>query len=188
MGAIIDIILSLALRGAIVLAVLNMTISLQHKLSEKTVQANEINLTNTVASIMKFDFDKTGYNWTYGPPYFSIASADTIEFVYSSTQPPSAPSPWRVKYYLGPLSELSNTPNDSDRVLYTSVNGGARIKVAVGAVRLKFQYFDNTGATTAVLSNIKSFSVDLVMASGDAVSGIYPASEWYCRFYPSNIN
>jgi hypothetical protein len=187
-GVILDIILSLALRGAIVIAVLNMTVSLQGKLSEKTAQANELNLVNTVSAIMRYDLDKVGYNWTGGPPYFSVASADTIEFVYSSTQPPNFPSPWRVKFFLGNTLDLINTANPNDRVLYKKINGGGSISVANGVVQLKFQYFDATGSSTAILSNIKSFSVDLVMASGDAVNGLYPASEWYYRFFPSNIN
>ena len=176
MGAILDIILSLALRGAIVLAVLNMTVSLQGKLSEKTAQANQLNLTNTVSAILRYDLDKVGYNWTSGPPYFSVASQDTIEFVYSSTQPPNSPSQWKVKFYA------------SNGVLYKRINGGSQITVAKGISRLKFYYFDNTGVATTTMSNIKSFTVDLVMASGNAVNGVYPASEWSYHFFPSNIN
>jgi hypothetical protein len=175
-GAILDIILSLALRGAIVLAVLNMTVSLQGKLSEKTAQAIQLNLANTMSSILRYDMEKVGYNWSVGPPYFSVASADTIEFVYSSTQPPNASSAWRVNFYT------------NNGVLYKIVNGGSPTAVASGVAQLKFKYFDNTGASTTVLSNIKSFSVDLIMASSDKVNGVYPASEWSCRFFPVNIN
>jgi hypothetical protein len=175
-GAILDIILSLALRGAIVLAVLNMTVALQGKLSEKSSQAIQVSLANTVSSIMRYDLDKVGYNWTAGPPYFTVASADTIEFVYSSTQPPNTPSQWKVKFYV------------NNRVLYKRINGGAAASVATGVAKLKFRYFDNTGASTAILNNIRSFNVDLVMASSDQINGVYPASEWSYHFFPSNIN
>ncbi len=192
MGAILDIIFSLAIRGAIVLAIMNMTVSLQQKLSEKTAQAKQLNLVSTVSLIMRNDFEKVGYNWTSGPPYFSYASSDTVEFVYSTTQPPGLPTACSVRYYLGSTSELASTDNASDRILYKRVNGGTPQNVAVGVVKMKFQYFDSNGNPIAnaqsQLSSIKSFSVDLIMASGSRINGFYPASEWYYRFFPTSIN
>jgi hypothetical protein len=188
-GTILDIVLSLVVRGVIALAVLNVTLSLQAKLSEKSSQAIELNLVNTVSRIMRYDLEKVGYNWS-GPPYFTIASKDTIEFYYNSTLAPAPPSssPVRVRYYLGSTLDLSKTPNPNDRILYKSVNGGTPSKVANGVVKLAFRYFDATGAVTTNLSAIKSFSVDLIMASGEAIGGFYPASEWNYRFFPTNIN
>lgn len=187
MGAILDIVLSLAIRGAIVLAVLNATVTLQYKLQEKTVQSNEVDLVNTVFRILKYDFDKVGYNFS-GPPFFSYASADTIAFSYSLALSPASSSPISVRYYLGSTTELSSTPNPNDRILYRSVNGGPGTNVARGVTRLKFKYFDVNGQSTTSLNNIKSFSVDLMMASPDSVNRIYPASERSYRFFPVSIN
>jgi hypothetical protein len=190
-GVILDIILSLVVRGVIVIAVLNATVALQGKLNEKTSQAIQLNLVSTVSRIMRYDLEKVGYYYNGVP--FTIASKDTIEFYYSSTLPPSPAIVLRVRYFVGDTLELSNTPNPTDRVLYKSVNGGTRTNVANGVVKLAFQYFDSTGAATANLSAIKSFSVDLIMASGEPIRGFsprkfYPSSEWYYRFFPTNIN
>ena len=185
MGAILDIILSLAVRGAIALAVLNVTIALQSKLSEKTAQANEFGLLTTVSRILREDLDKTGYNMG-APPYITNAAKDTIEVCYKPDPPPAYPagSPTKVKYYAGSVLELASSTNPRDRKLYKSVNGAAATVVAVGVDSLSFLYYDATGAQTAVLSSIKSFSVYLAMATGENVNGIYPAAEWKSRFYP----
>ncbi len=189
MGVILDIILSLVVRGVIVIAVLNATVALQAKLSEKTSQAIQLNLVSTVSRIMRYDLEKVGYNWS-GPPYFTVASKDTIELKYNSALAPAPPSasPVIVRYFVGDTLELSNTPNPNDRILKKSVNGGTPTNVANGVVKLAFQYFDSTGAATTNLSAIKSFSVDLIMGSGEPIRGFYPSSEWYYRFFPTNIN
>ncbi len=189
MGVFLDIILSLVVRGVIAVAVLNVTVALQVKLSEKTSQAIQLNLVSTVSRIMRYDLEKVGYNWS-GPPFFTVASTDTIEFYYNATlaPAPASSSPVKVRYFLGSTSDLSNTPNPNDRVLYKSVNGGTPTNVANGVVKLAFQYYDLTGVTTTNLNAIKSFSVDLIMASGEPIGGIYPSSEWYYRFFPTNIN
>jgi hypothetical protein len=189
-GSILDIIMSITVRGAIVLAVLNVTVALQSKLSEKTVQVNEFNLVNTVSAILRQDLDKVGYNMA-GPPYITSAAVDTIEVCYQASPPPRYPAglPTKVKFYAGPVSELATpspgaTPNPSDRILYRSFNGGAPAVVTKGVIQLGFQYFDSTGAATSTLRNIRSFSVDLIMADGDKVNGIYPAAEWKTRLFP----
>ncbi len=187
MTYILDIILSLAIRGAIAIAILNMTVSLQTKLSEKTALANVFSLTTTVSRIMADEMRMTGYNVT--APYFSVAKPDTIEFTYYN---PTLGSQRWVKYFMGDSLELLNTSNPNDRKLYrcdgTSPGTAARSAVANGAVTLKFSYYDATGATTSTLSSIKSFSVHLVMATGEATRGYYQAGEWTYRFFPSNIN
>jgi hypothetical protein len=171
-----------------VLAVLNVTISLQSKLSEKTVQVNEFDLVNTVAAIMRQDLDKAGYNMS-GPPYITSATVDSIEVRYQTDPPPAYPAgtPTRVRYYAGPVSELASTTNPNDRILYKSVNGGMRSVVAKGVTLLSFKYFDAAGnqlASPVNVNNIRSFSVDLVMAAGSKVNNIYPAAEWNTRFFP----
>ncbi|HEY6950982.1 MAG TPA: hypothetical protein VI758_01175 [Bacteroidota bacterium] len=167
------------------MAVLNVTISLQSKLNEKTVQVNEFNLVNTVAGILRQDLEKAGYNMA-GPPYITSAAVDTIEVCYQVPPPPAYPAgaPTRVKFYAGPASELASTANPSDRILYKSVNGGVPSVVAKGVVGLSFQYFDANGNSTTNVNNIRSFSVDLIMAAGEKVNLIYPTAEWNTRFFP----
>jgi hypothetical protein len=185
MGPLLDIILSLVVRGAIVLAVLNVTVSLQSKLSEKTAQVNQFTLVNTVAGILRQDLDKTGFNMG-GPPYVSVASADTIEVCYNAIPPPAYPVgiATKVKFFTGPKSELSSTANPNDRILYKSINSGVPTVVAKGVTRLNFVYYTSTGTTTTSTSLIRSFSVDLVMAGPNLVNNIYPAAEWNTRLAP----
>jgi len=192
MGAIIDIVASLTLRAAIVLAVLNMTIALQGKLSEKTVQANMFSLVTTVSRVMSVDLNLVGNN--IASNYFTYASQDTIEVCFQD--PSNLNKPTWVKYFAGPTSELSATANPNDRKLYraagTVAAGTATPAVAaIGVSQLKFTYYDVSGNTLSApvnKSSIKSFKVYLVMASGDLINNVYPAAEWTFRFFPPNIN
>ena len=188
MGAILDIILSLVIRGAIAIAILNMTISLQGKLSEKTAQANMFNLTAVVSRVVAYDCNLTGYN--VSSPFFTSAKIDTMELTYYD--PSTLGQVW-IKYFAGDTSEMSGSRNPRDKKLYrirsTAGPGtGARTVAAVGLDSLRFDYFDQSGSATSTLTSIKSFTVYLVMASGEKVNGIYPAAEWNYRFFPSNIN
>jgi hypothetical protein len=190
MGAILDIVLSLVIRGAIAIAIMNMTVALQGKLSEKTAQANMFNLTTTVSRIMSNDFTRIGYappGISLTLPYFTYISKDTIEVTYY--EPSSATQKW-VKYFAGDTTELSTTSNRRDRKLYRAkgASGSAASAIATGVDSLRFTYFDVNGDTAKTNAAVKSFSVYLVMATGEEVNGIYPASEWTYRFFPSSIN
>lgn len=192
MYSILDIVTSLTLRGAIVLAVLNMTIALQGKLSEKTAQANMFSLTTTVARIMSDDNNMVGFG--VGGTSFTTAKSDTIGFTF--LDPTNGYTQTWIKYFMGDSLELyPTTPNPSDRILYRSIATGSgspgaytRKALANGAVKLVFSYYDASGTTTSTLSSIKSFKVYLIMATGDKVNNLYPTAEWTYRFFPPNIN
>jgi hypothetical protein len=186
-GAIFDIVASLTLRAAIVIAVLNMTIALQGKLSEKTAQANMFNLVTVVSRVMSYDFTMVGNQVSFN--YFTYASPDTIEVCY--VDPSTAIKTW-VKYFAGPKSELSKTSNPRDRILYRAAGTAgaglaAPVRETTGVDSLLFVYYKSDGTTTTDKTQIKSFRVYLVLATGDKVNSIYPAAEWTCRFFPMNI-
>jgi hypothetical protein len=129
-----------------------------------------------------------GYN-VGSPPYFTVVSKDSIEFTYFS---PSGGQHW-VKFVLGNTSELSNTSNPNDRRLYrcdgtSGAGSGVRKSVANGFVKMEFKYYDINGNETSTATAIKSFSVRIIMATGEAVNGLYPTGEWTYRFFPANIN
>lgn len=188
MGAILDIILSLVIRGAIAVAILNMTIALQGKLSEKTAQANMFNLVATVSRILSNDMKMVGQN--VSSPYFNVATQDSIEFAFAD--PPTSSNKHWIKYVAGDTLELLNTPNRMDRKLYRSdsyptAGTGTRSLLATGVVTLRFDYYDKDGKVPSDIDKIKSFSVHLVMATGERVNGFFPAGEWTNLFFPSNI-
>ena len=189
MSSIIDIVASLTLRAAIVIAILNMTIALQGKLGEKTAQANMFSLITTVARIISNDLNLTGNQVSSG--YLTSGSSSTIiEVCY--VDPSNNTKTW-VKYFAGTISELSETVNPRDRKLYRGagiVGAGLAtpLLLAKGVDSLKFTYYNLAGAQTAYKDSIKSFSVYLVMATGDKVNGLYPSAQWTYRFFPSNIN
>jgi hypothetical protein len=192
-GPIIDILLSMVIRGAIAIAILNMTVALQGKLSEKTKQANMFNLVNTVGRVLGNDMKKVGYR-TSSTVNFNIATLDSIEFKCDTTTIVSAsPAICWIKYSAGTTSELLSTQNPNDRKLYRTVrlvSGGAGVRslLATGVVTLQFAYYDYKGDVTSDVTKIISFSIRLVMATGEEVNGMFPQGEWTYRFFPANLN
>ena len=53
-------------------------------------------------------------------------------------------TPDTVRYYLGPASELTGTPNPNDRMLYQEINGDAAA-VNLGITLFKIKYFGALG-------------------------------------------
>ena len=183
----------MVIRGAIAIAILNMTVALQGKLSEKTRQANMFNLVTTVGRVLANDMKKVGYRTSWDVN-FNIASPDSVEFQCDTTTIASAtPAICWIKYSVGSTSELSGTANPKDRKLYRTVrlaSGGAGVRslVAIGVVKLKFTYRMGVGdgsSTNDATRVIQSFSVNLVMASGELVNGLYPQAEWTYHFFPT---
>lgn len=183
----------MVIRGAIAIAILNMTVALQGKLSEKTRQANMFNLVSTVGRVLSNDMKKAGYR-TSATTNFNIASPDSIEFLCDTTTIVSAtPVVCWIKYSVGSTSELSGTANPNDRKLYRTVrlaSGGTGVRslVAIGVVKLNFTYLENNGNVTSDVTKVKSFSVNLVMASGELVNGLYPQAQWTYHFFPTNLS
>ncbi len=62
MGFILGIVGSMAIRAAIVLVVLNMTITLHTALYDKTAQANAKAIVGVTAEVMHKDLQLAGYN------------------------------------------------------------------------------------------------------------------------------
>ncbi|MFA7288014.1 MAG: hypothetical protein WC055_03950 [Melioribacteraceae bacterium] len=98
-------------------------------------------------TLLEYDFRKVGYckNWQKIPdPTKSIVSADSnrIVFLTDSNNDMIVDT---MKYYVGPVSELSETPNPRDRFLYRVINNGTPRGVNLGVTQFKLLYYDVFG-------------------------------------------
>jgi len=104
------------------------------------------NLT-TVVEILESDLRQAGYckNWTKSrAPNPAILAADTssIKFLVDLQNTGTMDT---VKYYLGPTSELTNTTNPNDRLLYRVINGETPRSANLGITEFNLDYFDTFG-------------------------------------------
>ena len=126
----------------------------------------------SIVDVINHDFNKIGYceKWENIPdPSYSILTAtDTaISFL---TDLPSLSHPYgdgivdTLKYYSGSVSELTETPNPSDRILYRVVGNTIPDGSNLGVTYFKLTYFDSAGnvlPSPVVTSKIRSIQIDL---------------------------
>ena len=103
----------------------------------------------TIAQIIEHDFRKIGYcaDWNKIPdPSKALTYADTssIKFLTDLDNDGNVDS---VRYYLGPTSELSSTPNPRDRILYRVENNETPVGSNLGVTKFYMIYYDALGDT-----------------------------------------
>lgn len=137
MNIMLDIIGSLVIRGAIVLVILRLNVSLHQTLCLKTATSNVRAKLGTMVSVIETDFRQAGYNVS-GFAFVQFDSSD-VRFLGDTKNNGTIDT---VRFYLTGTSvyrKVSNSPTT--------------ICLGVGVTQMKFEYFDITGvkATTAIL-------------------------------------
>lgn len=153
-STLMDIIGSAIVGGILLLILLRMNetaIANNYQYSgERIVQQNIVEL----VSLLEYDFRKIGYcrDWTQIPdPALAIIHADSTSITFLTDIVTNA-NPYgdgivdALKYYLGPTSELTSTPNPNDRILYRVVNHNSALGSNLGITQFKLKYLDATGA------------------------------------------
>ena len=136
----------------------------------------------TSARILERDFRRIGYCKSYNliPKTNVIVSAtDTsISFLTDVNDQGNVDV---LKYYIGPVSELSSTPNPRDRFLYRVVNNETPVGVNLGVTQFKLVYFDVYGDTLhtpiANLSRISSMEINIAVENVVGYGGSSPEEE-----------
>jgi len=138
----------------------------------------------TVAQILEHDFRKIGYcsDWTKFPdPSKAILYADTSEILYVTDLDFDANMD-SIRYYLGPASELSGTPNPRDRVLYRVENNEIPKPSNLGVTRFNLVYFDASGdvipSPVFLPGLIASMEINVSVESVAAYDTAYSGAFW----------
>ncbi len=187
--------------GSIIISGLLMTIAwrLSDSAAEKTYNnSGELTLQEnliTSAQIIEYDFRKIGYcaNPNNLPnPTRSIPYADTSDITFY-TDLNSDGNVDTVRYYLGPVNELTGTPNPRDRMLYRVVNSETPKSSNLGITRFYMKFFDvfeeeiTPPVTTPGL--IASIEITLVVEDVAAYNEQYSNAIWrQIRLASRNIN
>ena len=193
MGVMIDIIGSTIIRGVIVLVILNLNVSLNNALSQKTVRAALKQKTVVPAQILTDDIRLAGFNQA-APKTFAVADTSEIKFLADLNNDGSTDI---VRYYLGAAPTGS-----THRVLYRQLNNGASFELARDVISLKFTYYNSLAGTITPhasgwppTANIKSISIKLVIeANAQTTEGIgtgntasYERAYWEQTIFPQNL-
>ena len=183
-STIIDIVGSILIGGALMIIL--------WRLNDATTQntynySGELSLQQnlaTTAEIIEYDFRKIGYcsDWNKIPdPSKSIILADSnrIKFL---TDVQSDGIVDTMYYYLGPTSELTQTENPRDRILYRVVNSETPKGANLGITQFKMVYFNALGDTIkfpiAQPGEIASMEINVTVENTSAYDQKYSSAFW----------
>lgn len=187
MGAstLLDVLGSIIVGGLILLILFRLNASGTSNLYNNNSEANVQSAMISVASVLENDFRKIGYckDWTKIPdPTKIILYADTssIKFLTDVNNDGIVDT---LYYYIGPTSELTNTPNPRDRLLYRVVNNEAPKSSNVGITKFYLTYFDTFGNKITSLpvsptSKIQKMQIDLQVENPEPVDSTYVVAFW----------
>jgi hypothetical protein len=138
----------------------------------------------TVVEIIEYDFRKIGYCDVPGslPDTIVYADANRIDF-YTDLKPLNGVANIDLlKYYLGPASECSATPNPRDRILYRVANDEVPRSSNLGVTQFRLVYMDALGDTlptpVADPSRIKTIEINVTVESVAAYDTLYSQAIW----------
>jgi len=147
MSTIIDIILSILLGGILLLVVL----SANDITAETTYMLNgDLFVQQMLVSVVQI-VEGEIRNMGYGIPdslgaTVVVAQDSAIAFLEDLGLDGVIDT---VRYYVGPVSDLPSTQNDSDRFLYRQINGSPRSAIGV-VTRFQLRYFSQGQADTLI--------------------------------------
>jgi len=146
-SSVLDIIGSFVIAGFLFLMTMRLNQSSTETSANYHAQLDlQTNLT-TLVSILEFDLRKIGYcrNFEKIPdPSKALLLADStrIKFLCDYNNDGDLDS---IFYWLGPTSELTDTPNPRDRYLYKKTNHMTPEKWNFGVTTFKLKYYDALG-------------------------------------------
>lgn len=156
---------------------------------ELTVQQNLLIL----AEMIEFDFRKIGYCNTWNvvmdprtnKPFISsqaIIYADESSISFYTDLHDYDGNLDSLRYYLGPVSECSSTPNPRDRILYRVQNGDAPVASNLGVTDFRMVYYDvnDDSIPYPVLTRglIKSIEISITVENVAAYDEKYSNAFW----------
>ncbi len=183
-SVILDILGSIVISGMLMLILLrlnNATIENTYTSSgDLTVQQN----LTTVVEIIEHDFRKIGYcaDWENIPdPTKSILYADAhhIKFLTDENNDKTVDI---MDYYIGPTSELKDTPNPRDRFLYRLLNNETPVSTNLGVTQFDLKYFDvfnnEIPSPVAVPGEIHTIQINITVEDPAAYDEKYNTVFW----------
>ena len=180
----------LDIMGSIIIGGIMMIITwrLSDAATEKTYNySGELSLQQsltTIAQIIETDFRKVGFcaDWNKFPdPTKAIVYGDASSIIFLAdidldTEMDS------IRYYIGPTSELSSTPNPRDRLLYRVVNNEPAVSSNLGVTLFGLVYLDALGDTlpppVTAPGSIASLEINLAVENVAAYDTAYTSAFW----------
>jgi len=182
MNILLDIMGSTIIGGLIALMLINFNLFQSNTRfasnSELQLQQNA----KTLAEIINHDLRKIGYD--YDSTSIVQADSERVSFLSDIDRNGSTDV---VSYFLGDTSEVTETTNPKDRILYRVVNSDTIKGPSLGLTKTKFSYLDEFYTETTTLSDIEYVRAELWIESIEPVGEEYLFTYWEMTINPRNL-
>jgi len=139
---------------------------------------------SSIIQVLEYDLRKIGYcaDWLKIPaPNLSILHVDSTELKFLTDLDEDGDMD-SLFYYLGPTSELTNTPNPRDRFLYRVANNEAPVGVNLGVIQFNLTYYNSLGNKLdfpiSVPGEVHSMEIEIAVEDVDAYDQEYSTAYW----------
>ncbi|MCX7874855.1 MAG: hypothetical protein N2321_01670 [Melioribacteraceae bacterium] len=137
-----------------------------------------------VITLLEYDFKKIGYckDWTkIADPSKAIIFADStnIRFLTDVDNDGNVDT---MRYYVGPTSQLSGTPNPRDRMLFRVVNSATPASANLGITQFNLRYFNALQQQMSFpitnFSQIQTIQLNIMVESSYSYANDYSKVFW----------
>ena len=183
-SVILDILGSIVISGMLMLILFRLNdATIENTYTNSGDLAVQQNLT-TVVQIIEHDFRKIGYcaDWEKIPdPTKAILYADAhrIKFLTDENNDSKVDI---MDYYIGPTSELNDTPNPRDRFLYRLLNNEPPVSTNLGVTQFDLKYFNvfnqEIPSPVAVPGEIHTIQINITVEDPAAYDDKYNTVFW----------
>lgn len=182
MAVLFDLLGSTIIGGLLMFMVfnLNMFSTVQRFSSDQELRLQQNS--KVLASLLDHDLRKIGYRYEG----VAMITAQEKQMKFRSDIDSNGTTDI-VTYFLGDSTEMMQTQNPRDKILYRIVNTDSSKGPSLGLINAKFSYMNSKGKTTVVLDSIRIIRVELWLESTEPVEGKYPFSYWEMTINPRNI-
>jgi hypothetical protein len=182
MNILLDVLSSTFIGGMIMLMLFNLNVfqSNTRFASDSELQLHQN--AKTLAEILNYDLRKAGY--LFDSTAFTYADSERVSFRADMDRDGTIDL---ITFFLGDSSEVYETTNPRDRILYRVVNNDTISGPSLGLIKAKFSYFDQNYNQTTILSDINYVKAELWVESLEHVDNNYLFTYWEMTINPRNL-
>ncbi len=182
MNTILDLVGATIIAGIVFMLLINLnTTSMSTKFSSDSGLILHQNA-ETLAEIIENDLRKVGYK--YNGTAITVAQPKMLTY-YADIDLNGTID--QVTLSLGDSTEVTNTPNPHDKILYRKINGVTFKGPSLNLTDLRFTYKNSLGKITSFLDSIKYIKTEIWLQTPEKVDLNYVPTYWEITIHPRNI-
>lgn len=183
MNQTLDLVASMFIGAIVLLSAVTTMIFQNEQMNIESMNVTAQENVNAFYDMFNYDITKVGYQVTSGPKFLTMNQSD-IKFLGDIDDNGSVDT---VRYYVGTISDLTNTPNPGDFPLYRKVNSQAAVSWGIGITMFNLRYLDASGIDTATESSVRGVEMEIIIQSPAPLGEEYGGAYAKVTFYPMNL-